>query len=887
MEWKEKLEHWVAHSHCPVTFSGDMPGAMSRWLVRSGYADASTGDALPRCELSGRVLALSEVNLLPAEEAEANWKFVISDELERFQQVNSFRQCFTMAPNKYGYNLGNIYCEQACDALIQIIVFLPAPVRAWINGELIFTGSAEYFFKEEFVMCRLAEGCNTVLIESPLGLEIPLHPYGFTFKWVPMRFLEDHSGKHPFLDESFIDWLQRGLQTVPEKACFAPGEDIALMVLPRYIEGGGEEDVKITVYNAGGERLARLYSGTCRRVVVPVDERHSGGVLRIEAESVRGDKTASDALVFFGDFHRACAGYLERAAARPDVGERTLRRLRGIMDTPRFFRSIGQYIPADVYRLMFSNLAHLSHFLDIPPASSKVRPEFDVWGHALIEFTDHRFDRGFREHSIFLPAGYDPDRTYPLVVYFNSGHPKQLYTEELPWLRRYACTEAVVINTIGVGWTNYVDDLSVIHTLSDMIAGLNIDRSRIYAIGFCAGGVKAFKAALRIPDLFAGIASMAASPRLDINRPEFDLLDNIEETAAYGLFNIEDWFFNHARNQMVFQRFKRSRTWTYYGFMHNELNNLYNSKALMDRLIAERKPKYPKRIRFTVIEPPFNKSHWVVVDYIEDLNVKAVIHAEVTAKDRIEVHAQNMTCFSLLLNRVALELDHRVELCVNGVSLIVRPGEYARVTISLHDGLIAEDTVLLTQEAFEQAYDRIGFEEGMLGIKQVYWQPCKVVKPGKPDQQNRSILRKLNYLLQIPMPERGEFYRYDSCDEMDMEGEVRSNYIHIIDAERQSGMQRQLLDSLGIAISGEGMTYRSIRFTGDSFACIKCANPRNPDYSILIVAFNRPHLEAPIVQFFNSIDDNPLFFNDAVIYNQGRFTAFRNRVSKNLYPLGG
>lgn len=883
MGLNEYLENLVTTTHYPITFGATEPATLSRWLVKAvKKPHAAPWGAKPCLDEEGRTIFFFETSILPAETLERNWRHYNSDLIEVHQNANKPGKMFAAEPDKWLYAVCNVYALEDSEALLYILTYLPSPIRLWINGELIMASTEDFVVKDLHARVRFKAGNNVVLAELPLHLRVTLTTQEFIVKIQPLNRLLNGPVNYEFLDPELIGELERSVWVSPERVNVSGGEQLRLIVLPSFARGEEGQPVLVRLEGADGQAIGSIQSETGREATLPIPSAASG-VLRIRAErQADGARVSSKPVhLFCGDFARERDSLLSLAADRRDMRAEIVSSMRQMMELPQSFRELNQFIPYEVYDSLLARMAEFRASLNgseglHPRTFAEVFPS----RYAVYRLKDTK-DASIA-YVVHLPEDYDPERKYPLVIYFHDAQGRN-YPVDLPWIKRFAFSEAIIVQMVGIGRLNYADDIGVIRTIGELVRELNADRDRIYGIGFCTGSMKTYRIGFIAPDLFAGFATLVGDARIDSNQPEYEWLDNLGNTTVYGLCSDENWFFNSSRKINLLKRLKKSHMRLYSGFFHNEFNSLHNSRALMRRLVATDKERYPREIVFTVMEPCFSKSHWLRVKRMVDLRAQASVKAKLS-RPLLEIHADNVGELELLLSPEEMGLDSELALSVNGRKVKARLNGYSRATLSIRDTAVELSVSNLSREAFAAAYDAIDVDETQLGIKRLYTGPCTVVKPSG----RSSFTTKLSYLLQNPIRDRYIFYKYEACRESDLSWELasQSNYIFIVDARNKSLQHKRLLQAIGLKVDPESLTWKGETYGGDYYAFIACPNPWFADRHVMVVAYNNEKLENEIVGLMNAFDRNPLFYYDALVYHQGAIQALRNELEKSE-SMGG
>ena len=885
MGLNEYLENLVATVHYPITFGATEPSTLSRWMVKAVTApNAGPWGTEPYLDEDGRTVYVYETSILPVETLERNWRHYNSDLIEVHQDPNKPGTLFSPGPDKWLYAVCNVYALEDSEALIKILTYMPAPIRVWINGELVIASNENFVVKDVLARVRFKAGNNVVLAELPLHLRVSLTTQEFIVKIQPLPRLLSEPAKYEFIDPELFETLERSAWIVPERVDVRGGERLRLLVLSSYLRGGAGQGQPMLVRLEGvdGDTLATVRTETGQAATLPIPEKASG-TLRIRAEGVENgaDIHCKPVHLLCGDFAVERESLLRQAAGRQDIREEIVSSMRQWMELPKSFQEVNQFVPYDVYDSLLERMAEFRASLNAPERLYlRTYPEIFKDRYAVYRLKDTK-DASIA-YVVNLPEHYDPDRKYPLVVYFHDAQGRN-FPSDLPWTKRFSFSEAIIVQMVGIGRLNYTDDIGVIRTIGEIVQELNADRDRIYGIGFCTGAMKLYRVGFIAPDLFAGIATIVGDARIDPNAPEYEWLDNLGNTTVYGLCSDENWFFNSSRKIDLLKRLKKSQIRLYAGFYHNEFNTLHNSRALMRRLVATDKERFPREIDFTVLEPCFSKSHWLRVKRIADLRERASVKASIVSRQAIEIYADNAGELELLLSPEEMGLDSEITLLANGRRMFARLARYSRATLSIGDVATSLTVTNLSKEAFIAAYDAIGADETQLGIKRLYTGPCTIVKPSG----RSSFTTKLSYLLQNPIRDRYIYYKYESCreSELSLEHTSERNFIVIVDARSPSLQQTRLLEAIGLKLEPERLTWRGQSYDGDYYAFISCPNPWFADRRVMVVAYNGDGLDGEMIGLMNSFDRNPLFYYDAIIYHHGRVHGLRHEAAKSESEL--
>ncbi|MEO3944726.1 hypothetical protein [Gorillibacterium sp. CAU 1737] len=869
MALPDYLENLLATAHIPVTFGPREPVSLSRWLVRSiSKPSGRLWDEVPYLDESARILLASEASLLTGIDKEYQWSYYNSDIIGSHQDPSEPTKRFTRQPDHYLYALTSVYALEEADMLLYALAFLPSPLRIWVNGELVLTSHNEMVIKDSLLRLHLKEGLNTFLVEQPLDLLYPLTAQEFIIRLQPLARLEREKEELRYLDWDLYEAMKHKLLLCPSHWQGEPGEELGIMVLPRYAGAGLlGESVELRLETREGTPILTTAGTLGKRCTLRIPSSSRGAAV-LKAKGAGFEETST--LVFIGPYDEERDRLLAALPSATGLSEDAQESFRRLMELPLAFAGLNQFMPNDCRQMLLDKLAEMKENLDalgaghpIPLAKKMVRYRKRKTGDASIAY------------KVFLPDGYDSARRYPAVFFFHDAMARN-YPVDLPWLKDLPQPDAILVEVVGIGRMNYTDDIRMVQLIDEITHEWRLDRDRLYVIGFCTGTHKAFKTAFAVPDLFAGIATVSGEIALNIYHPEYAWLDNLGELPVIGICGYENWFFNNSRMIELWKRLPGAERNVYSGFFHNELNLLNNSRSLFRRLLECRAERYPRWIAFTPTEPCFVKSHWLQILRLRKPGDLTRVQADLLCTDKLELETENVDRLRLVLPKKELGLEEKVTLFVNGSPCQVALGDYTCIeldTSELEARVIS--SVGWSAEAFHEWLNAVIVDEQQLGMKKVYLSACTVVRP----VVRSAMFTKLHYLLQNPIKDRYIYYRYDSCREQEMQlaGPEERNWVLLVDARTPSEGQAKLLADVGVTADEDGISWQEERVSGDYFGMLTVSNPYSPYAGQLLLAItNTDELEEEWIGLLNRFDTHPLFYQDGFIYYRGGCRVFHN-----------
>jgi hypothetical protein len=874
------LEKIITTTHYPVSFPGDKPIVLNRWMVTGVPVDPGKAkEVSPFLNTSGRIILRNEL-VLPQGELESNWRYMISEESVSFYNTNFPEKMFEANPAKYVYALSNVYSDKPRDVLF-FYQSLTQYGRVWVNGEIIISSSFSYNIQPSFVSVKLKKGNNSILVERFLDAKHVNHPFRVVVK--PLQYFYKNK-LMPYLDRNFFADFKNSFRIIPEKVIFNAMEEIRFQVLPKYMTYH-KEAVCIRITNSKNEVLQTLNTTTSQMVILDMGEANEG-LLQIEANGLKAAKKTATLYIYRGDYKANQDDLLKKAEADLDLGQSENRLLlemfKKILEIPDVYRDIGDTLNEDITELWLTKYLEFERFLD--SSSLAGRSLLDICNSSATCFAGMGMDDNFLSYRITLPQGYHPNRKYPLVISAQYGYAISRYPRPFDYTRKRQFRNMIMMDICGRGELNqdYLYEANLIRVISQVVKDFNIDRKRISIIGACVAAFEAYGLALRFPDLFAGLASITGTIRMDLRNPDYEYLKNMAHTFVYNLDLFEDDAFHFVRNSGILRDIQSVKDATFSDFDHMEFSDLFNNVKVAETLSRRRRPTMPRKLQFTVYEPVYNKSYWLKVNCMESLEHKATIRAEVRSKQSIVVETDNIRCFSMLLSRGELGLGRQVELTVNGQKRAINLDGRVMLMVTL-SGDLQVDATSLSKPEFESEYGRISIDWDRLGLKELYLNRCLIIKADSyQEQSKKAFARKIFYLLQNPLKERIRNYNYQALfeNEVNPADLKECNFIQLVDARNISPFQQKVLDGTGLnGLEPSRIVYDNQEYPGDYFAFIKYRNPWNPGKSAMIIIYNHSEAEEELIKFLNTFDNNKLFYSDALIYHHGRYHSFRNCMS--------
>jgi len=303
----------------------------------------------------------------------------------------------------------------------------------------------------------------------------------------------------------------------------------------------------------------------------------------------------------------------------------------------------------------------------------EVRPTAGLHEYAYIS----RVDDSAQPYYIYVPLKYDPMAGAPLIVYLHGYAPDlnkinwQLIPEGL--LRLCEKYGYLLVAPFGRSNTDFqgIGEQDVIHVVGLMMKefGFNIDRDRVFLLGYSMGGMGAYTIAGHYPDRWAGVVALAgradfylwknADP--DKLQPfkrwliglEFacNVAENFRHVPVLAIQGEYDSLVKVAQSRNFTGKLKEmgydALFLTVMGEDHWISRPVFSTEKVFEWLEKHRRPKAVKKITFATYSLKYNKAYWATIESFARWGKRAKIDVEITGDNEITVEQTNVAVLRL------------------------------------------------------------------------------------------------------------------------------------------------------------------------------------------------------------------------------------------------
>lgn len=876
----DELELIVNHSHYPVTFSGDVPNFLTKWLVRS--VSDPMEDSLT---LASPILLEHEVSFASQQQRENSWRYYKSAD----GRENLLESMFQIDEDKRIYCLCSIYSP--VEQEVFIFTRSSLPVTVWLNGHLINHSTFQYHVKPFQIIARLKQGVNTILLERAVNDEtrsLPEGEYGFTISYKPVSLLLEMDREQLVFTPAKLEEMKSLYYVLPDRP-FCTDKRVSCLILPYDLQNSESERLKLEVRNRQGLiwHSNDVYTGT--PVNIDLSQAASGVVeLIVSAEGNSAEGALSNAYIFIGDYEAERECLLERLAAC-GMGSDQLELYRYMLSLAMNDKGLNHgKVELHYDRIYYHLLREYEDAVSKLEALTESRPQeagadaekFSPRG-IKTALSTSSIDGAKLAYTVFLPRNYKREEAFPLVFCMPFGTMVNTVPEGTDEMYHNRFEDVIWACMYARGGYNkdYINEMDIMRFIEEIIQDYGVDRDRVYLMGVCSGALRIFGLATRFPGKFAAVVNIVGTFRADINNPDYSILENLGTTPVYQLLNIEDDIFNTTRILQSSAYMPQVKNVLYNHFSHKEAVEVFQSREVLRLMQQHTRDRNPREIVFHMHEPIYNTSYWLKIEAVADVCQRTIVRAAVRSGE-IVVDTDQARSIRLLIDRNAMDLGVNTVLRVNGEEAPVKLYDYSLIRIQLAAGgeKMRYTVEQLGQIPYELMREKLEPDQGAMGIKAVYADKCTVIVP-EHDPNKKRYIRTMTHLLQQPLRERARNYKYMLQHRLDEQVDAleNSHMVYYHDAEFDSCEELPFdIGALQLKLFPNKLVFQGRSYQGEYVALIRTTSYLNPGRYLLLVIVNGSVAEQQLLDLFNSYDSNPMFYCSAILWNEGQFHYFNH-----------
>ncbi len=268
----------------------------------------------------------------------------------------------------------------------------------------------------------------------------------------------------------------------------------------------------------------------------------------------------------------------------------------------------------------------------------------------------------------YLPADYDPQRKWPMVVVLHGYNPPNP-----PYIKWWSIADrhdrfadmygAIILQPMGRYNTGYngIGDRDVVRVIALAKQCFSVDEDRVSLMGYSMGGGGTWHVGTRHPDLFASLVPIYGGFDYRFYLPE-DLIPKLgpwerlrfDKDSSFAqaeqLLNVPVWIIHGDADQVVdpahsryavrmLQRWGYNvRYWEVPGLGHEDPGEL---REPFQWMLAQRRNPRPSHVRVRAGDLAYAAAHWVRVTQRDDPMAFVAADAQLTGPNAIQLDTDN------------------------------------------------------------------------------------------------------------------------------------------------------------------------------------------------------------------------------------------------------
>jgi dienelactone hydrolase len=295
-------------------------------------------------------------------------------------------------------------------------------------------------------------------------------------------------------------------------------------------------------------------------------------------------------------------------------------------------------------------------------------------------------DSTYQPYDVLIPRSYDPSRKYALMLSLHGYQNEiQKYVDLLGNVKEPILDSLGIIKVALYGRRNHMylgaAEEDVLTVMKKVQSQYSIDSDRVYLTGSSMGGFGTWFIGLNYPHLFAALSPVCApsifkGTKLIHSISPIEYISNALSLPARIYHGAMDSSVNVNDSRQMAGRLKEMNydyVYTEYPDVgHDSWNNADADSARLPWLLRYTRNMYPARIKHKAFFLRYGKAYWLQITGKNNWNEFAEIQGEITGKNRISIHTENISSFFLDAKHPSLNPNEPLTVAVNDSSIVLK-----------------------------------------------------------------------------------------------------------------------------------------------------------------------------------------------------------------------
>ena len=306
-------------------------------------------------------------------------------------------------------------------------------------------------------------------------------------------------------------------------------------------------------------------------------------------------------------------------------------------------------------------------------------------------------DSTYQPYDILIPQSYSPAKKYALVLLLH-GYQNEIhkYSELVKDDKNSDLDSLSVIKAALYGRRNHyylgAAEEDVLAVMNIVQSKYSIDPDKIYLTGSSMGGYGTWFIGLNYPDLFAAISpvcppSIFSGIKFLNTISPIEYISNAQHLPARIYHGAADSTVNVNNSRRMAGRLKEMNyeyVYTEYpGVGHDSWNKADADTDRLPWLLKHTRNLYPDSVRHKAFYLRYGKAYWLQITRKRDWNKFSEIEGNITGRNSVNIHTDNIASFSVDLRHPALNIKEPVRVIIDRDSILLNnPSESAEFYLS-------------------------------------------------------------------------------------------------------------------------------------------------------------------------------------------------------------
>jgi len=615
--------------------------------------------------------------------------------------------------------------------------------------------------------------------------------------------------------------------------------------------------VKYAVADLAGNRIAAVSARTHASALFQTRAWPPGGYLVTAEIDPPGSGTiALSRYVYLGDFAQAADRFLREAPVVAD------RRSRAGMTLAYCVSRLEALLGAGDHKALDRASDEIIEYFGWLQEFRAQRASDDAFrdrkgGH--VRAYGSAIDDSPQYYALYVPKSYERGRPNALVVSLHGYDPANLeYTARSRLVgakmrqlaERYGC---IALEPFGRGNTFYrsLGEDDVFRAIEEVARDYDVDRDRVYLMGYSMGGSGTWNLGVACADQFAALAPvfgrtdaallLRPEERAALTRKETFLLEHLSPSAfAENLLNTPV-FVNHGeRDELVDVEQSRTmvralerlgydvRYWEHPGLGHG---GLPIENTLFQWFERSRRPAAPPHVQFKTDRLHHGKMNWVTIERVEQMFDLASVDARIAPENLISIQSSNVSVMTLSPPAQLVNADRPLDVVWNGqLAEVERVGERLWRLISPDCPRAALTAPLRKTAAMEGPMEDI-------------WTSAFLIVQGTqaPRPQMRAVVEAEARNVAGRWREWQHVVPRIKRDTDVTSGDLRACHLIVVGGPDENFIARQILEDLPIRVASDSIEFFGENFKGGDLGLAAIyPNPTHPNHYVKFLLATSP-----------------------------------------------